>query len=428
MDTIYALSTAPGRAGIAVIRISGPATSDAVEALAGSLPPPRYASLCKLKNSDGEFLDQALVIRFVSGQSFTGEDVAELHCHGSPAVVQAILEALSKYDRLRPAEAGEFTRRALENGRLDLSQVEGLADLLEAETETQRKQALRVFSGDLAGRINAWRKKLIRAIALVEATIDFADEEVPQDMGPEVGDIISSVLLELENEIARYAVSERIRSGFEVAIVGPPNAGKSTLLNALAGREAAITSSIAGTTRDVIEVRMDLRGIPVTILDTAGIREPQDEVERLGIERAKDRASKADLRVYLYAEDDEVPVKLDDQDIVLIGKSDIYHTDEPSVSGLTGDGIPALLDYLANYFESHTAEPGLAIRDRHRVAMDNARALLSKIILSLHESKSEAEVVAELLRRTAISLDSIVGRFDIESVLDEIFSSFCLGK
>jgi tRNA modification GTPase len=283
MDTIFALASGRGKAGVAVIRISGRGAWPAVQSLAGDLPVPRRASLRRLRDRSGQELDQALVVLFPAGASFTGEDVAELQLHGSPAVVAAVSEALAAEPDLRPAEPGEFTRRALQNGRLDLAQVEGLADLINAETEAQRLQAQRLFDGALGERVMAWRASLLRASSLIVAAVDFAEEDVPQDVRAACAAEISGVrdALVAEQEGAFFA--ERVRDGFEIAIVGPPNAGKSTLLNYLAGREAALTSEQAGTTRDVIEVRMDLGGLPVTLLDMAGLRETEDAVEAAGV-------------------------------------------------------------------------------------------------------------------------------------------------
>ena len=309
MDTIFALTSARGRAGVAVVRISGPGAKAALAAFGVEVPEPRRAALRDLR-IDGGLVDRGLVLWFEPGASFTGEAVAELHLHGSPAIVGAVLGHLASLRETRMAEPGEFTRRALMNDRMDLTQVEGLGALIEAETEAQRRQAQRIFSGALGGLAERWRHDLIRAASLLEVTIDFADEDVPVDIGPEVVTLLSGVRGEMRREIDGSRIAERIRDGFEVAIIGAPNAGKSTLLNALAGRDAAITSEIAGTTRDVIEVRMDLRGLPVTFLDTAGLRVATDDIERLGVARAQARAKDADLRVLLLS-DEQTPDMVD---------------------------------------------------------------------------------------------------------------------
>ncbi|NNL18023.1 MAG: tRNA uridine-5-carboxymethylaminomethyl(34) synthesis GTPase MnmE [Boseongicola sp.] len=426
MDTIFALASARGKSGVAVVRISGPDAFRAVSELTDLPKSPRTATLRTLRSAD-VVLDEALVLIFPGPQSFTGEDVAELHVHGSTATVNAVLKALSDLTGLRQAEAGEFTRRALENERLDLAQVEGLSDLIEAETEAQRLQALRVLSGALGQRAERWRSKLIRAAALLEATIDFADEEVPVDVSPEVNALLDVVIAELEKEIAGVAVSERIREGFEVAIVGPPNVGKSSLLNALAGREAAITSDIAGTTRDVIEVHMDLQGLPVTFLDTAGLRVTDDHVEALGIERARERAKSADLRIILLSVVGEDPsVDPQPDDIVLVTKADLNATGD--VSSVSGKGLDSLIYKVSGIFASRAAGSGVAIRERHRIAMVSASAALAHAKTQLSQSPELAEIIAEDLRAAVRALDALVGRVDVEHILDEIFSSFCIGK
>ncbi|WP_417240201.1 tRNA uridine-5-carboxymethylaminomethyl(34) synthesis GTPase MnmE [Celeribacter halophilus] len=428
MDTIYALATARGKAGVAVVRISGPLAFLAVEKLAGDVPSPRRTALRVLKNSEGIVLDEALVICFEKGASFTGEESAELQLHGSVAIINAVLQSLSKIDGLRLAEAGEFTRRALENERLDLAQVEGLADLIEAETEAQRRQALKVFSGALGDKAERWRSSLLRAAALIEATIDFADEEVPTDVSPEVLDLISRTMTELEAEIAGSKMAERIRDGFEVAIVGPPNAGKSTLLNALAGREAAITSEFAGTTRDIIEVRMDLKGLPVTLLDTAGLRETSDVVEAIGIDRARNRAAQADLRVILVPSegaDPEMPPQ--EGDLVLVGKDDQGALSN-SVSGKTGHGIDAMVSHIALTLSERASDASTAIRERHRIAIQDALVSMESARNEVLMGADRAELAAEELRRAVYALNCLVGRIDVENILGEIFSSFCIGK
>jgi tRNA modification GTPase len=429
MDTIFALASGRGKAGVAVIRLSGLLAHAAVERLAGSLPESRRASVRRLTGFDGTHLDEALVLLFPDGASFTGEAAAELHLHGSPAVVAAVLRELGQIAGLRLAEPGEFTRRALENHRLDLAQVEGLADLIEAETEAQRRQALRVLSGDLGRRADAWRASLIRAAALLEATIDFADEDVPTDVTPEVTALLDSTLAGLRREAAGVTVAERIRDGFEVAIVGRPNAGKSTLLNALAGREAAITSEVAGTTRDVIEVRMDLRGLPVTILDTAGLRDTSDTVESIGVARAIERARAADLRVFLLEEEGEtLPLAPLPGDIAALGKADLRSGPAFAVSGKTGAGIGELIDRITETLATRAQGAGLAIRERHRTAMTQAIRALESARGEVQHGPDRTELAAEDLRTAVRALDSLVGRVDVEDILDEIFASFCLGK
>ncbi|PWE33568.1 tRNA uridine-5-carboxymethylaminomethyl(34) synthesis GTPase MnmE [Maritimibacter sp. 55A14] len=430
MDTIYALATARGKSGVAVIRLSGPDAHAAAESLAGPLPPPRQSTLRVLRDADGGHLDQALVLLFLKGASFTGEDVAELHLHGSPAIIRAVLRELGDRAGLRMAEPGEFTRRALENGCLDLVQVEGLGDLIEAETEAQRKQALRVFEGALGRKVEAWRSALIRAAALLEATIDFADEEVPVEVTPEVTGLLDGVAEGLRAEIAGSRAAERIRDGFEVAIVGAPNAGKSTLLNALAGREAAITSEVAGTTRDVIEVAMDLNGVPATILDTAGLRDAQDMVEGMGIDRALKRAREADLRVFLHGPEGDIPgVVRQPGDIDVLGKADLGRSGEGlPVSGKTGAGIAELVGRVAAELEMRAQRASTATRERHRLAMESALGAMESARIEVLNGPDRAELAAENLHAGIRALDSVIGRVDVEHILDEIFARFCLGK
>lgn len=426
-DTVFALATARGKAGVAVVRISGSCAIEAVARLGVSGLSPRRASLRKLRVKD-DILDEALVVHFPKGQSFTGEDVVELHLHGSHATVSAVLRSLADMPGLRSAEAGEFTRRALENGVLDLTQVEGLADLIDAETEAQRRQAQRVLSGAIGQRAAQWRKDLIRAAALIEATIDFADEEVPQDVTPEVGEIIDRLLAAFAKEIEGSHVSERIREGFEVAIIGAPNVGKSSLLNALAGREAAITSAVAGTTRDVIEVRMDIGGLPVTLLDTAGMRETEDEIERIGVERAKDRAERADLRVLLLDPDeDPTCYALKDGDIVVRSKADLTG-DLEAISSKTGQGLTGLVSSLEQVLSSRTQGGGVFIRERHRRALIEATQSLDSAKIWLYGRTPSVELAASDLRAALHQMQVLVGMVGVETLLDEIFSSFCIGK
>ncbi|NNE89671.1 MAG: tRNA uridine-5-carboxymethylaminomethyl(34) synthesis GTPase MnmE [Silicimonas sp.] len=422
MDTIFALASARGKSGVAVVRISG---SGAQKALGEFCSPVDSRGLRKLI-FNGSLLDEALVLNFPAPNSFTGENVVELHLHGSPAIVNVVLTCLSGMEGLRLAEAGEFTRRALENERLDLAQVEGLSDLIEAETEAQRRQAVSVFSGALGEKADRWRTKLVRAAALIEATIDFADEDVPIDVTPEVNALLQVVSAELVQEATGFGAAERIRDGFEVAIVGPPNVGKSTLLNALAGRKAALTSSVAGTTRDVIEVRMDLKGLPVTFLDTAGLRDASDDIERLGVELARERAEKADVRLILLEAAGAKPVLTPHQgDVVAVSKRDLHDGD---FSAMTGAGLDSLVDKIASELETRASLAGVAIRDRHRISMERAVTSLGIAQDQLRTSPELAELSAEELRSAIRALDALVGRVDVENLLDEIFSSFCIGK
>lgn len=429
MDTIFALASARGKAGVAVVRVSGPGAAAAGTALCGGLPSPRRAGLRDMCVA-GEVVDQALVLRFEAGHSFTGEETVEFHLHGSLAVVRRVLEALGAMPGLRLAEPGEFTRRAMEAGRLDLTQVEGLADLIEAETEAQRRQAQRVLSGAMSARAAEWRGALVRVAALIEATIDFADEDVPVDVTPEVTALIERLLASLRREERGGQAAERLRAGFEVAILGEPNVGKSTLLNALAGREAAITSDVAGTTRDVIEVRMDLDGLPVTLLDTAGIRETEDPLERLGIDRALRRAEAADLRLFLVSAPGEALAMVARAgDLIVQAKADLSAASGGlSVSGRTGQGIDALLAALSGELGARLAGDSVAVRHRHHVAIRSAIESLELARAEVEGGMGLAEVAAADVRQAVRAMDVLVGKLGVEDFLGEIFASFCIGK
>ncbi len=430
-DTIFALASAKGRAGVSVIRISGPAAFEAAQKISGSKIVARKPILRKLKNAKDEIIDEALVLGFQGPSSFTGEDVIELQCHGSIAVVSSVLTTLSGIKDCRLAEAGEFTRRALMNGRLDLAQVEGLGDLIESETEAQQKQALLVMQGALSNKVEDWRRDLIRAVALIEATIDFADEDIPQDVTPEVTELLNGVLDDLQQQVNGSFAAERIREGFEVAIVGPPNAGKSTLLNTLAGRDAAITSEIAGTTRDVIEVRMDIGGLPVTLLDTAGLRETNDVIEGIGVSRAIERAKRADIRVFLNDADGASIFGLSpkDDDIQVWSKSDTHGMREGlNISSLTGAGIDDLVSSISTVLQRKSSTAMVASRERHRIALNNAISHITEGNIIISNSYEFSEVAAVEIHYGINALNSLIGRVDVEHILDEIFSSFCLGK
>ncbi|MEL6620634.1 MAG: tRNA uridine-5-carboxymethylaminomethyl(34) synthesis GTPase MnmE [Pseudomonadota bacterium] len=427
MDTIFAPATAQGRAGVSVIRISGPDAAEAATALAGDMPAPRKMGLRFLRDAGGVMLDQALVVWFPGPGSFTGEDVVEFHVHGSIAVVSAVLNALGQTGA-RIAEPGEFTRRALDNDKMDLAQVEALGDLIVAETESQRQQAMGGLSGRLSEAIETWRTDLIRAAALIEATIDFADEDVPVDVTGEVRQLLDRTKLSIRAALDGFNAAERVRLGFEVAIVGAPNVGKSTLLNVLAQRDAAITSHVAGTTRDVIEVRMDLDGLAVTLLDTAGLREGQDEIETEGIARALARAEAADLRIILAEPGEVLPIELRDDDILRAPKGDVRNDKVAAISGKTGLGVQELVQDVTQTLAHKAQDAGLATHERHRQAMAAADGSLTTAMDMLRHGPERYDIAAEEIRTAIRGLEAVIGRIDVENLLDEIFSSFCLGK
>lgn len=435
METIYALSSAAGRAGIAVLRLSGPHVRLAIEALTGHAPGrPRLAELRRLRDPEtGRALDRGLVLFFEGPNSFTGEDVAELHVHGGRAVVAAVLAALVKIEGLRAAAPGEFTRRAFEAGKLDLTGVEGLADLIDAETEAQRAQALRQMEGALGNLYEGWRARLMKVLAYAEAEIDFPDEEVPGDLIEKLGPEFAALSSEISAHLDDGGRGERLRDGVEVAIVGPPNAGKSSLLNRLARREAAIVSDEVGTTRDVLEVRLDIGGVPVTLADTAGLREAAGAIEREGVRRALARAEASDLRIVVAAPDAGGDFSLAREgDIRVFNKLDLA-ADVPAgaigASALTGAGLEeleaALRERVGTAYEAR--EHPIITRARHREGLRDCAASLSRAGGALARGL-DAELVAEDLRLAARALGRITGRVDVEDLLEVIFRDFCIGK
>lgn len=427
MDTIFALATVPGKSGVAVIRVSGPTAFDSCRAFGFEPTKPRQTALRRLVHETQGFLDEALVLVFEDRASFTGEPVVEFQVHGSIAIINAVLDCLKELPSYRLADPGEFTRRALHNGRLDLTQVEALSDLIDAETEMQRKQALKGFTGRLREKAENWRAELIHALSLLEATIDFADEDVPVDVSTDVNRLLNGVTKTIDQEIKGFGIAERVRTGFEVAIVGPPNAGKSTLLNALAGRDAAITSEIAGTTRDVIEVRMDLGSLPVTFLDTAGLRVTTDTVESIGIQRAMDRAEDADLRIFLKGNGDFGGLSPREHDIVVEGKSDL-RSDGKGVSGLTGEGVESLVESVKDFLLNQATSAGLVSHQRQQDVLVRGRRFLSSAQKFVESGPDQYDLASEELRSAVFALERLVGRVDVEDVLDKVFSSFCIGK
>ncbi len=435
-DVVFALASGAGRAAVAVMRLSGTGAADVVRRLAGSLPAPREAALRRLRHPDtGETLDRALALWFPGPRSYTGEDCAELHLHGGPAVVAGVAEALVAAGA-RPAEPGEFTRRAFVHGKLDLTAAEGIADLIAAETAAQRRQALRQAEGGLASLYGGWAERLTKLLASQEAFIEFETEDLPPDLDAAVGRDAAALRAEMEAHLADGGRGERLREGLVVAILGAPNAGKSSLLNALVGRDAAIVSARAGTTRDVVEARLDLGGVPATLADTAGLREASDEIEAEGVRRALLRAEAADLRLLVFAADR--PPDADTLALVAPGalvvanKADLAPVPAAiggaapiPVSARTGQGVAALRDRLAaaaaDLARPDTATP--LTRSRHRAALLEAVARLAEL-----EAAELPELRAECLRAAVSALGRITGRVGIEAVLDAVFGEFCIGK
>ena len=421
MDLIFAEAPPPGRGGVSVIRLSGTNARLTAERLVGQMPDARHAYFRTLRHDD-EPIDQVLAMWFPEGQSFTGDEVAELHLHGAPVISRRVGSALLSMGA-RPAEAGEFTRRAFLNGRMDLAEIEGLGDLLAAETEAQRKLALRTASGELAQKALEWRQLLIEAGALVEVSVDFADEDVPDEVPNRVFEAIAELREALQRELAGFSSAERIRMGFEVAIIGPPNAGKSSLLNRLAQRDVAIVSDREGTTRDVIELKFDLNGLPVTFLDTAGLRESDDAVERIGIDRALNRAKSADLRIHLSRDGDIVQELWHPDDVIAVSHADIYESDaDLTLSAVTGHGIDKMLGIIGEILRNRVFSAGLISHERQRLEIITALDAVEGL------GGLPTELIAEKIRVSAASLDRLLGRIGADDYLDVIFSSFCIGK
>ena len=452
-DTIFALSSGRPPAAVAVIRICGPRAAFALERLIGRVPVPRRAALARVRDpASGEVVDEGLALWFPAPHSETGEDMAELHIHGGRAVIAGTLAALGSLPGLRHAQAGEFTRRAFENGRMDLTAVEGLADLIAAETQAQRRQAYEHLKGLLGERAEYWRERLIKALALVEAGIDFSDEDdVPKETMAQALELVAPLRHEIES--ACKSRGERLREGLRVAIAGPPNAGKSTLFNRLARREAAIVSPYPGTTRDVLELHLDLGGFPVTVLDTAGIRATDDPVEQEGVRRASDQAARADLVLWMVdatAASSQAPCMVHETAAVwtIVNKIDLVPQPREVlpggenvaqsgagecaspryfVSSTTGAGIAGLVDGIAHFCENFfSAEPALVARERQRAQLAECGRALCGAVAAAGEGREE--IVAEQLRLAARALGKLLGRVDVEDILDVIFRDFCIGK
>lgn len=438
-ETIFALSSGALPAGVAVVRLSGPATFPTLRSLVGELPKPRFAALRSIRTRDGALLDTGLVIAFPSPASFTGEDCAELHLHGGRAVVAALLSELESFDGCRIAEAGEFSRRAFENGKLDLVEIEGLADLLAAETEMQRRLAVEQSFGRLSAVYDAWRERLLNARALIEAELDFSDEsDIPGSVSDRVWPDLDVLADEVKKQLEAERAGEIIRDGFKVVIVGSPNVGKSSLLNALADRDVAIVTEYAGTTRDILHCELDIDGFAVHLFDTAGIRETDEPVEREGIRRALGKMAEADLILHLkdasavsdpadLAYGDDVPVITIGTKIDLRDHSSPDETYDLMISSVQRQGIEELRQAILQKVRQKTDVMSLAIPSRIR-----QRQHLRDVLLNVEEAVRNVEIGLELraeyLRRASDSLGRISGRIDVEAMLGKIFSDFCVGK
>lgn len=430
-DTIFAVSSGALPSGVAVLRVSGPAVRFTLETTIGGQPVPRRAALTTIRGAAGEVIDRGLVLFFPGPNSFTGEDVAEFHLHGGRAVVAAFLAFLGSLPGLRLAEAGEFTRRAFENGRLDLTEAEGLADLIAAETDAQRRQALRLAGGAFRARAEDWRRRLVDLRAHIEADLDFSDEQdVPEDISADLGKGIAGLLAEMERELLAGRRGERVRDGFDVVVLGAPNAGKSSLVNAMAERDVAIVTDIPGTTRDLLEVRLDLGGYAVTLVDTAGIREGGDVIEAEGMRRGRARAAAADLILWLDEGGGDPPGEMTALGVPVLTlrtKADLEPVGgaAPAISVYDRASINWLLDRLSREAADRLGgEAPLVSRMRQRQCLERAAE-------ALREAQSPGlpgEVVADRLRQAGDAMGRLTGRIDVEEVLGSIFSTFCIGK
>jgi tRNA modification GTPase len=436
-STIFAPATGAARSAVAVLRVSGPAAAAVAQRLTGRVPAPRRASLATLLEPQSRaVIDQALLLYFPAPESFTGEDVLEIQHHGGLAVARLVADALNGMPELRPAEPGEFTRRAFLNGKLDLTQAEGLADLIEASTAAQARAALRQMAGVQGQLYAAWREEVLGALALLEAEIDFAaEEEVPEALWQDVEPRLAATAAAIGRHLADGAKGERLRAGLVVAVTGAPNVGKSSLVNALAGRDVAIVTAVPGTTRDVIEVALDLEGLPVMLLDTAGIRETDDPIEREGVARAVARAETADIRLLLVDAPSaiEPPRAGSDRTITVLSKADLWPSVRLpdgclAVSATTGAGLDTLLATLL--WTARDLLPGedavLVTRSRHRAALMDAEAALTRALML--GGSADLGLLAEELRLAARAIGRVTGAFGVEDILDRVFATFCIGK
>ena len=440
--TIFALATPGGKSGVAVLRVSGPAVKTLPDYLGITKPlMPRMAELVTIKHpKTGEWIDKALALSFPAPHSFTGEDVLEFHLHGSRAILHQMITALSDHPSCRHAEAGEFTRRAFMNEKMDLTAAEGLADLIDSESHAQQQQAIRIMQGHVGSQLELLRGRILHSLAMMEAYIDFPDEEIPESVTTQTNDEITQIQNELITILDDNAVGEKIRDGISVVIIGPPNAGKSSLLNTLAKRDVAIVSDIAGTTRDVIEVELDIDGYLVTLIDTAGLRDTAESIEEEGIRRAKEKASHADLKIAVLENipdtehNHDILELLTENDLLVINKSDLLSGPKTApqspihplfLSTKTSDGLTELIEALRGKMEELMVsnQTPIITRTRHREALQQCVVHLTSFL-----SGGPLELMTEELRLAANQIAKITGKFDVDDILDIVFSRFCIGK
>ncbi len=441
-ETIFALSSGKGKAGVALIRVSGRNAKEALKAFSVSENiKPREAKLVKLKN-ENNIIDHALVIYFNSPNSFTGEDIVEFHLHGSIAVTRKVSDILSSINGFRVAEAGEFSKRAFENSKMDLVQAEGLADLISAETEAQAKQSIALLEGEASKVFDSWRERVIEVMAFIEAFVDFPDEDIPKDLDLQAAQKIANIIAEINKELSNNK-SERLREGAVGVILGKPNVGKSTLINFLSEREFAIVSDVPGTTRDSLECRLEIKGYPLTLIDTAGIRESSDAIESEGVKRALQKAENADFKIILLSAEeypnfsDDIVKLIDKNSIILINKSDVKNINDAEINGIktilvsikNKVGTDILIDKITEKLEEilDVKESPVITRARHRNSLNEVAVNLNNF-LETRKNNLPIELSAETLRSAAFHLGKITGKIDVENILDKIFSEFCIGK
>ncbi len=427
---IFALSTNPGKSSISIIRLSGPDAFFIANKFLDKEPVIRKATKKKIIYNN-DLIDVGIVIFYPYNYSYTGEQLVEFNLHGSNAVIKKMLEILSNQENSRIAYPGEFTKRAFENNKIDLSQVEGIYNLIEAETESQRKLSLKILEGSLGIKVKKWKRQLINIISLLEASIDFSEEELPKNILKDIKNNIKAIKLDFQKELKGSIIADSINNFFEVAIVGKPNVGKSTLLNYLSKKNSSIVTDVPGTTRDIIEIKLDIKGLPVVFLDTAGLHKSNDKVEKIGIKKTLERLSKVDLRVFLINSNKELKSfekLIKKQDLIFFAKNDLKNKKNNGISGKTGEGTDLLLDKVFYFFSKKTNSIGTVVNNRHRLIIKNSLFFIDDALSKCNSSFDKVEMIAEDIRNTINELNFLTGKVGVEDILSNIFSKFCIGK